>query len=190
MRKSRQESAETRRRIVEAASLEFRSRGISGAGVADVMAAAGLTQGGFYKHFESKEHVVEESLTFALESMVEAMANTLAATPGKRGLQKGIADYLSLEYRDDVANGCPFVALAGEVARSSESVRDAMTTGFVKMAELIAGRLEMPAAAARKEALTMLSTMIGAVTMARVVTDPSLSASILEQARKHLARLS
>lgn len=191
MRKSRQETAETRQRIVEAASAEFRRKGIDGTGLADLMAAAGLTHGGFYKHFESKEQVVEESLALAIESMAESMKRTVSASPGARGLHAVIADYLSIHYRDDVAGGCPFVALGSDVARSGDVVREAATAGFLKMVDIIASQLDGTSpAAARKEALVMLSTMIGAVTLARVVTDPSLSASLLLQARKHLTRSS
>lgn len=191
MRKSKQEAAETRRRIVEAASAAFRRDGIDATGLADLMAAAGLTHGGFYKHFESKEQVVGESVALAAESMVDAMKQTLSASPGQRGLHTAIAEYLSTDHRDDAAGGCPLVALGGEVSRGGEAVREVMTAGFLEMVEIIAGQLEgMSAAAARKEALVMLSTMIGAVTMARVVTDPELSAAILRQARKHLTKAS
>ena len=107
MRKSRKESAETRKRIVDAASAEFRRAGVDGTGLADLMAAAGLTHGGFYKHFESKEQVVEEAFTAATDSMVEAMRRTMSASPGERGLQAMIAQYLSPRHRDDVAGGCP-----------------------------------------------------------------------------------
>src|ERR1700759_1051752 len=103
MRKSRKEAAETRQRIVEAASTEFRSNGIESTGLAHLMAAAGLTYGGFYKHFDSKEQVVEESLAFALESMLEAWMRTLSAAPGRHGLNTAIADYLSPQHRDDCA---------------------------------------------------------------------------------------
>jgi TetR/AcrR family transcriptional repressor of nem operon len=175
---------------VETAAVEFRRHGIHGIGLADLMSAAGLTHGGFYKHFDSKEHVVEESLTLAVESMTDRMAETLASIPGKRGLHAAITNYLSMKHRDDAANGCPFVAMGGEVARSSDAVRDAMTAGLSKMADLIAGRLEgMSPAAARKTALMILSAMIGAATMARMVIDENLSAAILEQTRKHLIRL-
>jgi TetR/AcrR family transcriptional repressor of nem operon len=191
VRKSKEESAQTRKRIVEAASAEFRRNGIDGTGLADLMAAAGLTHGGFYKHFESKEQVIEESLAFAAEQMVEAMRRTLSASPGHGGLRTGIAEYLSIEHRDDASGGCPFAALGSEMARGSDAVREATTAGFLKMVDVIAGQLDGKSpAAARKQALLMLSTMIGAVTMARMVTDPDLSASILRQARKHLTRSS
>jgi TetR/AcrR family transcriptional regulator, transcriptional repressor for nem operon len=191
MRKSRKESAETRKRIVEAASAEFRRNGVDGTGLADLMAAAGLTHGGFYKHFEAKEQVVEEAFAAATESMVKAMRRTMSASPGGRGLHAMIGEYLSLRHRDDVAGGCPFVALGSEVARGGDAVRKATTTSFLKVVDTIAGQLQgMSPAAARKEAMLVLSTMIGAMTLARVVDDAELSATILRQARKHLTRSS
>jgi len=191
MRKSKNESAETRKRIVEAASAEFRRNGVDGTGLSDLMAAAGLTHGGFYKHFESKEQVVEEAFTAATESMVGAMKRISSASPGERGLHAMIAEYLSIKHRDDVAGGCPFAALGSEVARGGGAVHEATTTGFLKVVDTIAGQLEgMSSAAAKKEAMFMLSTMIGAMTMARVVADPDLSATILRQARKRLTQSS
>jgi TetR/AcrR family transcriptional regulator, transcriptional repressor for nem operon len=187
MRKSKQEAAETRQRIVEAASLEFRRNGVDGTGLADLMAAAGLTHGGFYRHFDSKEQVFEESLGLAIDSMVESMERT--ASQGKRGLQTVIKDYLAAEFCREVASGCPFVALGSDLARSSDEVRAVTTDGFLRMVSIIADRLEeLPPDAARNRALVMLSTMIGAVTMARVVSDPALAKAILEQARKHLTQ--
>lgn len=189
MRNSKEGAAETRKRIVQAASAEFRRNGVDGTGLADLMAAAGLTHGGFYKHFESKDQVIEESVATAIASMVEAMERTASASPGKRGLRSVLDEYLSAEHRDDAAGGCPFVALGSEMARSSENVRMATTAGLLKVVEFIAGRLDgMPPAAARKEALLILSTIVGAVTLSRIVTDRELSASILKEARKHLAR--
>jgi len=191
MRKSKNESAETRKRIVEAASAEFRRNGVDGTGLSDLMAAAGLTHGGFYKHFESKEQVVEEAFTAATESMVGAMKRISSASPGERGLHAMIAEYLSIKHRDDVAGGCPFAALGSEVARGGDAVHEATTTGFLKVVDTIASQLEgMSSAAAKKEAMFMLSTMIGAMTMARVVADPDLSATILRQARKRLTQSS
>ena len=189
MRKSKEEAAHTRKRIVEAASAEFRRNGIDGTGLADLMAAAGLTHGGFYKHFDSKEQVVEESLALAADTMAESIKGTVSASPGADGLHAAITNYLSIKYRDDPAGGCPFVTLGSEMARSSDAVREAVTAGFLKMVDTIAGRLDgRSPAAARNEALVTLSTMIGAVTMARVVADPDLSTSLLEQARAHLTR--
>jgi TetR/AcrR family transcriptional repressor of nem operon len=187
MRKSRQETAETRQRIVEAASNKFRLQGIGSTGLADFMGEAGLTHGGFYKHFASKEQVVQESMALAADSLLDTLESALAAQPAGRGVKAIIDRYLSTEHRDNVVGGCPFVALASELARGSEEVRDMTTASLTHLAELIAGQLpDMPPAAARKKAWVMLSTMIGAMSVARMVNDDALAASILRDARKSL----
>lgn len=189
MRKSKRESAETRKRIVEVASAEFRRNGIGATGLADLMKAAGLTHGGFYKHFESKEQVVEEAFTAAIDQMAQDMRHTMSASPGDRGLHAMISNYLSARHRDDPAGGCPFAALGSEVARSGDSLREATTAGFLKVVDTIAGELEgMSSAAARKGGMLIFSTMVGAMTMARVVRNPDLSEMILRQAHLHLTR--
>ncbi len=191
MRKSKQETAETRQRIVETASVEFRRGGLAETGLASLMGAAGLTHGGFYKHFESKDQVVEESLTLAAKSMADDLESKLTRSPGPKGLNAAIADYLSVDHLDRVTEGCgcTFVALASEVARSSVRVREVTTAGFQRLVGLIAAQIvDVPPAAAKKKALMILCTMIGAMTAARMVADPELSASILLQARKQLAQ--
>jgi TetR/AcrR family transcriptional regulator, transcriptional repressor for nem operon len=196
VRKSKQEAAETRRRIVTSASSEFRRNGLAGTGLNDLMGAAGLTHGGFYKHFESKEQVVDEALAQGIESMVEAWGKT--PSKSSRGIPKGvargnpleaaIADYLSPEHCADVADGCPYAALGSELTRAGAAVRDTATRGILKMVDLIAANYpDITPGAARKKALWTISSMIGAVTVARMVNDPAVSATILREARKHLA---
>jgi TetR/AcrR family transcriptional repressor of nem operon len=187
MRKSKQDAAVTRQRIVELGSAEVRRSGISGMALTDLMALAGLTNGGFYKHFESKDHVVRESIELAVQSRIDAMDETLAAESGVRGLHAFISDYLSIEYRDNVAGGCPFVALGSEVARGSAAIRETTSEGFLDTVDRIAEHLSEPdPTVSRKSATVLLSTMIGAVTMARMVADETASAAILEGVRQHL----
>lgn len=187
MRKSRKEAAETRERIVESASQEFRRNGIDGTGLSELMAAAGLTHGGFYKHFASKEQVVAESVSCGIHSLLDLWKGTLSTEPPDKGLQSAITTYLSTGHREDVACGCPFAALASDIARSGDSVREAATTGFIAIVDAIAGQFtDLSRAAARKEALWIFTSMMGAVMMARLVTQPTLSDSILREARKHL----
>jgi TetR/AcrR family transcriptional repressor of nem operon len=190
MKKSKKEAAETRKRIVETAAAEFRQHGIEGIGLADLMASAGLTHGGFYKHFQSKEQLVEEALAVASTSTVQEMNEVLSGAPGLRGLHEMIGWYLSSEHRDNAACGCPLAALGSEMARSGEGVRETTTAGFLKMVDGIASHLEGHSpAAAKKVAIFIASTMIGAVTMARIVNDPELSATILREAKKRLTQL-
>jgi len=178
MRKSREEAAETRKRIVRAAARKFREQGIVATGLADVMKAAGLTHGGFYKHFASKDQLVAEATTVALDTLLEGMA----AHPT---VNAAVAAYLSTRHRDNPASGCPLAALGSELARSDKKAREAGTAGFVRLVDILAGKAGT--ADARQRALVAAATMIGAVTMSRVVTDPGLSAEMLRAAEKSLA---
>ena len=187
MRKSRQEAAKTRERIVSAAASEFRRNGIVATGLSDLMAAAGLTHGGFYKHFESKDQLVAEAFVKALEALTELMTAVASENASKGGLGAVVATYLSTTHRDDPSSGCPLAALGSEIARCDEETRAAATQGFLKVVDIIGGQYKkITPAAARRRALTAVSTMIGALTMSRIVTDPELSAEILQEAGKHL----
>ena len=180
MRKSKEEAAETRRRIVTAAAGEFRKHGIVATGLSDLMQAAGLTHGGFYKHFESKHQVVAEACAEAVRVLMEK----LEAVPSKG---PALRSYLSTRHRDDPATGCPLAALGSELARSDEKTREAATEGFLRLVDILAGKPgKVPPEVARQRALVAVSTMIGAVTMSRVVADAELSAEILREAEKSL----
>ena len=188
MRKSREETAQTRQRIVETGAVEFRRNGITGTGLADVMTAVGLTHGGFYRHFDSKEALVKECLTNALDSLRASIETSTATRPGRAGVLFAIDDYLSAAHRDSEAT-CPFVSLGSELARASEEVRNAATAAFLQLVDVIASHLDdLSPAAAKKEALVLLSSMVGAMTMARLVSDKDVSAAILTQMRKTLAQ--
>jgi TetR/AcrR family transcriptional repressor of nem operon len=179
MRKSREEAAQTRRRIVEAASREFRKNGIVATGLNDLMKAAGLTHGGFYKHFESKDQLVAEACAEAVDSAI-----TSWEMEAKPKLSAAVAVYLSTRHRDNPASGCPLAAIGSELSRSGKKTREAATAGFMRLADILAGK--GGTGEARRRALVAAATMIGAVTMSRVVTDPELSAEILREAEKSL----
>lgn len=178
MRKSREEAAQTRKRIVTAAAGEFRKHGIVATGLNDLMKAAGLTHGGFYKHFESKDQLVSEACAEAVEALIERVS---AAGSG------AAATYLSTRHRDNPADGCPLSAIGSELGRSDEKTRAVATDGFLKLVEIMAGQFgKIPPGTARRRALVAVSTMIGALTMSRIVTDPDLSEEILRLAEKSM----
>src|SRR6516165_1556230 len=157
MRKSREEAAQTRRRIVEAASREFRKNGIVATGLNDLMKAAGLTHGGFYKHFESKDQLVAEATALAVDAVIARMA--MEAEPTKSA---AVAAYLSTGHRDDPASGCPLAAIGSELARADTKTREAATKGFERLVAILA--VKSKSEHARRRALAAVSTMIGAVT--------------------------
>jgi TetR/AcrR family transcriptional repressor of nem operon len=183
MRKSRIEAAKTRERIVTAAAAEFRQHGIAGTGLADLMKAAGLTHGGFYRHFKSKDQLVAEACSAAVATMTERVASSASRKRGRKCLETAVADYLSAEHRDNPRDGCPLAALGAELARADTHTRAAATAGFLKLVDALAGGFdEGTLDEARRQAMVAALTLIGALTVSRVVTDQALSDAILRNA--------
>lgn len=189
MRKSRAETAATRERIVEAAAGEFRRNGIGATGLSNLMGAAGLTHGGFYKHFESKDQAVAEACAYAIEDIGATLAAAMDKRGSKPALHAAIHTYLTVEHRDNATSGCPFAALGAELARGSDSVRQAASAGLDGLiAQLAARHAEPEGAQASSEAMLALSSMIGALVLSRIVTDDKRSKDILKQMRLHLTQ--
>jgi TetR/AcrR family transcriptional repressor of nem operon len=190
MRKSKAETTKTRRRIVETAAEEFCRNGIDATGLNEVMEAAGLTRGGFYRHFKSKDQLVAEACATGMDTLVEA-GNVIASDGGdKDAIEALAARYLSTRHRDDPSGGCPLAALGSELARADEETRAATTAGIVELIETIADQSPgVKPEIAKARALAALSAMVGAVTLARIVTDPTLSKAILRHTKKYLVDL-
>jgi TetR/AcrR family transcriptional repressor of nem operon len=179
---SQAEKAESHARIVKIAAERFREAGIEGIGVADLMKEAGLTTGGFYRHFSSREDLVAEAVECALLDGEQRAAEAIARSK-KPPLIALIDGYLSTFHRDAWARGCAVVALAGDVARSNDKARAAYARQVERYAQLLAGLLDKAKGkSARRQALAMLSLLVGAVAMARAVGDEGLSREILEAA--------
>lgn len=174
MKVSRAQVAENRSRILEAAGRLFRERGFDDVSVAEVMKAAGLTHGGFYGYFKSKDDLIAHALVNALGSGSTPTADFSAYA----------AAYLSPKHRDDVACGCPTAALASETARQTPEVRAAMTAGLRSQIERLSeGAAGEDAAARRRAAIGAWSAMVGAVILSRMSDDPELAREILEETR-------
>ena len=179
MRVSREHVAENRRAILEAASRLFRERGYESVTVAEVMKAAGLTHGGFYGYFASKEELI-----------AAALADVFSKRPEPSGdLASYAAGYLSAIHRDNRAGGCPTSALAAETIRLTGEPRTEMTTGVKRQIERLSqiafGETE---AQKRQAAIGSWATMVGAMILARVSDDPALSSEILKQTKSWLAK--
>jgi len=186
MRKSKAETAKTRQRIVEVASEAIRNKGIDATGVAEIMAAAGLTHGGFYRHFGSKEELVTEAVAL---SRNDYLAGTLsAAEQGPEALLKHFQEYVSPVHRDDVGSGCPLAANGSELVRSDATTRHNATEAFRLWFGKAAPYMRSQGDASKIEmAISVVTNMIGALTMSRMVDDPALSDQILEATRKQTA---
>jgi TetR/AcrR family transcriptional regulator, transcriptional repressor for nem operon len=193
MRKSRVEAAKTRERIVTAAAREFRSHGIEATGLADLMKAAGLTHGGFYKHFESKGQLVAEACAATLtpsEAAAYMPPKAAAKKKGREALKARAAAYLSPGHRDNPQAGCPFAALGSELARADDEARATLTAGLQRGLDLFAEHFDnVSPGEARRRAIVMASLMVGALTLARVVDDPKVSDTILRTGVEAVLRL-
>ncbi|MBB3773873.1 TetR/AcrR family transcriptional repressor of nem operon [Angulomicrobium tetraedrale] len=174
MKVSREQMAENRRRILDAASALFRDRGFDAVSVAEVMKAAGLTHGGFYGHFGSKDDLVAQTL-----------AHVLAVPPGgNTEIRAYLEAYLSPRHRDNPAAGCPTAGLAAAIRHQSPMAREAMTEGLRSQIARLEMALPLADPAGRRQAaIGSWAAMVGAVVLARAIDDPALSDEILEQTR-------
>ena len=182
MKVSREQAERNRRAVVASAARLFRERGFDGIGLGEVMRAAGLTHGGFYKQFGSKEDLVRESMTCALARGRAKWNERVAGAADP--LASFVNGYLSPDHRDHPADGCAFVALGAEAARRDDAqLRQAFETEARGYLDLLEGMLDDAAIPARRDrALASLSTLVGALLMSRVVRDPGLSADFLRAA--------
>ena len=188
MKKSRAETAETRRRILAAAAEEFRRNGLHDTCLNEVMSAAGMTQGGFYRHFKSKDQLIAEACAAGMAVSADAFADAACACPEKVGIEGIVDAYLSIENPEEP--GCPFVTLGSELARADEATREVATDGFRNLVDVVAKRYpNTKPELARERAEFVVCALIGALTVSRVVTDPDLAQSILESARKRLVKV-
>lgn len=170
----------TRRHILDVASAQFRENGVAAVGLAGIMAEAGLTNGAFYTHFESKEDLVRAVLLDALTRREEKHRANLQNSVG---LESVIRDYLSARHRDGAGSGCPTAALVAEIARHPKQTRDTFTTKTSDIIALMAAQLrEGTPEERRRKAVAIYATMIGALQLARAVNDRKLSDEILENA--------
>lgn len=177
----------TRARIVEAASPALRSRGIEGVGVAEVMKAAGLTHGGFYAHFGSKDELVAEAIATAAAQTRARLSDVAAKAPPGRKLPAVAEAYLGRQHSEHPEWGCPIAALGSELARGGGPAREA---AGVAVRELLAWLeqqgADLPRAERRRQAAGALATMVGAITVARTMGGGAGGDEYLAQVRRFL----
>ena len=189
MKVSREQVALNRERIVDTAARLFRQKGYDGIGVVDLMKSAGLTHGGFYGHFASKEDLLAEATAHAFKTSVERWRGKAAAAPdAPQQAMASIGDsYLSVSHRDQPELGCSITSLGADIARLGPKARHALTEGakgqIAVLEELAPGHDE---AAKRKQALATYAAMVGAIVLARAVDDEEMSLEVLEAVRASL----
>ncbi|WP_322995448.1 TetR/AcrR family transcriptional regulator, partial [Castellaniella sp.] len=178
MRVSRVQAEENRQAVINVASRLFREHGFDGIGLKDLMAGAGMTQGGFYKQFESKEDLTVQASRRALKSAVERWSAAATSNP-EDPLSAVMRFYLSMGHCAERADGCPVVALGSDAARQGRHVKAAFEDGIKEHLEMIAAWIGEADGEPGGKAMGMLSTMVGAVLLARAVNAPKLSDQFL-----------
>lgn len=189
MKKAATKSKEaTHERIVDVASRAIRRSGYDGTSVVDIMKEAGLTHGGFYAHFDSREAMLAEAADRAGADAVAASARIAAAAPPEQALQRMMYSYLSKEHLDSIESGCAIAALGSEMPRQAPEVRRASTLRIKEMIDVVARHLpEWGQPSAHEEALFIVSAMAGTLLLARAVDDPKLSDALLASTLKHFS---
>jgi AcrR family transcriptional regulator len=177
----------THERIVEAAARAIRRSGYNGTGVADIMKDAGLTHGGFYAHFDSREAMLAEAADRAGAEAIATSARIAGSASPQRALSELVSAYLSKAHVDDLETGCPVAALGSEMPRQAPEVRRAATRRIKEMIDLVARQSpDWGQPGAHERALVTVATMVGALILSRAVADTRLSDAMRQAALKHL----
>jgi len=178
----------THDRIVEVAARAIRRSGYDGTGVADIMKEAGLTHGGFYAHFASREAMLAEAADRAGADAVANIERVVAAAPAGKGLEAAMRAYLSKAHMEGIENGCATAALGSEMPRQAPEVRRAATRRIKEMIDLVERQSPNPGRTdAHQRALVMVATMVGALVLARAVDDRRLSDALRQAALGHFS---
>jgi TetR/AcrR family transcriptional regulator, transcriptional repressor for nem operon len=185
MRYSREHKQETHTRIVKRAAVLLREKGAHGIGVADLMKEAGLTHGGFYAHFDSREALVIEAFAYAMDRSTERWRKIAETTPPDKRLTMIVQSYLTPVHRDDPGHGCAVPTLGAEIARESPKTRKAFAAKLDQMIDMLADQISgTPRKTARKRAVASLATMMGTLVLARIAGNGDFSDEILGAGRE------
>jgi TetR/AcrR family transcriptional regulator, transcriptional repressor for nem operon len=185
MRYSREHKLDTHARIVRKASVRLREKGAHGIGVADLMKDAGLTHGGFYAHFDSREALLIEAFSHAMDRGTEHWRKLAETTPPDQRLKAIVEAYLTSEHRDDPGHGCAIPTLGAEIARESPKTRKAFAARLERMIDMLAAQVPgVPHKVARKQAMATVATMMGTLVMSRIAGSGEFSDEILGAGRE------
>ncbi|MGH8509247.1 MAG: TetR/AcrR family transcriptional regulator [Gammaproteobacteria bacterium] len=187
MRRSREEAARTRQEIIKAASTLLRERGLHGISVAELMSEIGLTHGGFYTHFDSKEALTSEAMEAAFGESVTGWHKVLENARTKSGFASLVDLYLTEEHLRDPGTGCAVPALGSEIARAGPAVRESVAKGISEMIETLSKQIDDTSPERKKErAIATVACLVGAIVMARCVNDQPTARSYLKATRSQL----
>lgn len=189
MRKSRTETAESRARIVSNASRLFLTEGIASVGTREIMSASGIAQGGFYRHFDSKEQLLEEAYHQVLEDLFRMFEERTAGMSSQDALKTIITLYLSQSPSVSDVDLCPLAMLGSELKRTSDDVRSIALLGFDRFVRLLENHLrKIEKPNPRSLATAISSTLVGAVTLASIAPHKATAKQILKSAREYVLR--
>jgi TetR/AcrR family transcriptional repressor of nem operon len=189
MRYQPEHKAETHRKIVKDASRRVRAEGMTGAAVSAVMRDAGLTHGGFYKHFENKDALLMESVSEAFQDIADRLTQAAQQSKPETAWKAIVKTYLSLEYCDHVEYGCPLPALGPELARADETMKPRIFEELKKYRSRMLPFMPGQRTADKESAFfAIFSTMVGAVEIARMLAEPAMREKVLASARDLLLR--
>ena len=189
MRYRPEHKADIHRKIVKDASRRVRTEGITGAAVSAVMRDAGLTHGGFYKHFGSKDELLMESLSEAFQEIADRLAHAAEQSPPEAAWKAIVETYMTLEYCDRVESGCPLPALAPELARADEAMKPRVFEELKKYRSRMLPFMPGEGITDKERAFfAIFSTMVGAIEIARMLPEPAMREKVLASARDLLLR--
>jgi TetR/AcrR family transcriptional repressor of nem operon len=187
MRYDAEHKARTRQRIVKNAARQLRAKGLNEPGVADLMKASGLTVGGFYKHFQSRDHLLAEAIEQGLADFTAKVMETIADVPKDQRWKEIVKFYLSMEHCDHPDKGCPMAALAPDIARAAPVVKTRIARILKaqreRLLDLMPGR---DRAEKQRNFIVIFTSMGGAMQLARTLPNPTEKQSILDSVRDHL----
>jgi TetR/AcrR family transcriptional regulator, transcriptional repressor for nem operon len=187
MRYRPEHKAEVHQKIVKDASRRVRAEGLNGAAVASVMRDTGLTHGGFYKHFGSKDELLLESLHEAFREIADTLARAAEHSHPQAAWKAIVNTYLSPEYCDHIERGCPLTALAPELARFGQQMKGSVLSELVQYKDRMVAFMPGRRTADKERAFfSIFSTMIGTVAIARLLPDPAMRSKVLANARDFL----
>jgi TetR/AcrR family transcriptional repressor of nem operon len=188
MRKSKAETAETREYILTTAALVFRRDGIADTSLSDVMHAAGLTHGGFYRHFQSKEQLVSEALQKSFDISFDGLEAAATGKHADEAVSALVNYYLSPKRRDNFQDACPLAALGSDLRHGDAETRGVATVGWQRLIGILQSKFDgLTAREARIRATAMASTMVGSMMLSRILEDTAASNALLKDTREFLA---
>lgn len=185
MKKSKIETAETRKNIIKSAAKQFRAKGIAATGLAEIMESVGLTNGGFYRHFESKDQLIRESIQLAADNLLDYLNVVMKESDKGNEIESVVEIYLSCVHKEHPESGCALAGIGSELSRADALSREIATNNILQFIDILLRQSgDEVSEEERKRATATVSMLVGALTLSRIVSDADLSNQILGSAKE------